>query len=203
MRKLNVEKEKATTTKKNNFKTCTSASFFVDLKILWYNKTIKWILQSCNLQLFVIFVGGFMNWKEILEKQFGSQILEAKIIEEDDLKLLDISVNYHDLNKVEEISKQLNEFIDSNYPSLDIDSLSIHSPGVELTYKTDELGKHIGEMLTIKLNKSIEKQDKFNGKLLEVLEGKIQISWNNKGQFRKVFIDKNNIVKVEKYIKFN
>lgn len=144
-----------------------------------------------------------MNWKEILEKQFGSQILEAKIIEEDGLKLLDISVNYHDLNKVEEISKQLNEFIDSNYPSLDIDSLSIHSPGVELTYKTDELEKHIGEMLTIKLNKSVEKQDKFNGKLLEVLEDKIQISWNNKGQFRKVFIDKNNIVKVEKYIKFN
>ncbi|UUD35326.1 ribosome assembly cofactor RimP [Mycoplasmopsis caviae] len=144
-----------------------------------------------------------MNWKDELVNKFGDVILDAKIINEDGLKLLDVSVKFSDLNDVEKISKEINEYIDLMYSNIDVDSLSVHSPGVELAYKIDDLINHINEMLTIYLIKNVEKQDKFNAKLLEVLEDKILIHWNSKGQFRKIFIGKNNIKKVEKYIKFN
>lgn len=143
-----------------------------------------------------------MNWKTTLEEKFKDQILKVENLKEDGLDLLDITVKYTNMDDVEKISKEINEYLDSLKVEYDFDSLLIHSPGVKYDYTADELENYINEKFTINLIKAIDKKEKYIGELLEVNQDQILIKWNKKGQFRKTWLDKNNIKKIEKYIKF-
>ncbi|VEU75532.1 Uncharacterised BCR, YhbC family COG0779 [Mycoplasmopsis maculosa] len=143
-----------------------------------------------------------MNWKDFLQTKFNEIIKEAKIINEDNMSFLDITVSYTDLNEVDKISKEINEYIDQSNLTLDFDYLTIHSPGFKTNYEINELGEHIDELIDLDLKKSVNKLNHYTGKLLSVNEDSIVIHWNNKGQFRKIELEKNNIIKINKHIKF-
>ncbi|EGV00513.1 hypothetical protein MCSF7_03143 [Mycoplasmopsis columbina SF7] len=144
-----------------------------------------------------------MNWKEILQKEFGNDVFDAKIEKEDGITFLFVTSNYSDMNQVEELAKKISDFLNLNYENkMNFDSLSVQSKGVKLVYEIDELGELINEFIEVNLIKNLNKQEKFIGKLLEVNEDSILVEWNAKGQFRKQVIEKTNIKKVEKHIKF-
>ncbi|WP_029513692.1 LSm family protein [Mycoplasmopsis primatum] len=137
-----------------------------------------------------------MNWKKVLTDKFEGQIIDVQKTNEDGITFLDITVSSKDLNSVDKLTKQINDFIDQLEANIDFDSLLVHSPGFTLDYKTDELEKHIGEKLDIKLFKSLNKFDFYTGELLADNEKSILIKWNCKGQFRNLEIDKQNIKSV-------
>ncbi|VEU76650.1 ribosome assembly cofactor RimP [Mycoplasmopsis columbina] len=144
-----------------------------------------------------------MNWKEILQKEFGNDVFDAKIEKEDGITFLFVTSSYSDMNQVEELAKKISDFLDLNYENkMNFDSLSVQSKGVKLVYEIDELGELINKFIEVNLIKNLNKQEKFIGKLLEVNEDSILVEWNAKGQFRKQVIEKTNIKKVEKHIKF-
>lgn len=143
-----------------------------------------------------------MNWKTTLEEKFKDQILKVENLKEDGLDLLDITVKYTNMDDVEKISKEINEYLDSLKVEYDFDSLLIHSPGAKYDYTADELENYINEKFTINLIKAVDKKEKYISELLEVNQDQILIKWNNKGQFKKTWLDKNNIKKIEKFIKF-
>lgn len=143
-----------------------------------------------------------MKWNKLLKDEFKDEIQDVKIINENEMIILEVKVKYNDIDSVDEITKRINKFIDDLEIELDFDSLSITSPGVELHYKTDELGKLIGELLDIKLIKHVNKHNFYSGELLENNEENILIKWNCKGQFRKQLINKKLIKSIEKHIKF-
>lgn len=142
-----------------------------------------------------------MNWLDLLQKEFGDDVIEAKETYMDSMLILDITVKYTDLVNINTISTKINNWFDSQ--NIDrFDSISIHSPGVNLNYNIDELQNHINEDLLIKLHKNENQTDHYKAQLLEVESDSILVKWNQKGNIRKIKINKNNILSVEKYIKF-
>ncbi|WP_029608542.1 ribosome assembly cofactor RimP [Mycoplasma simbae] len=142
-----------------------------------------------------------MNWKHILQTQFGEVILDAKEENIDGLIALDITVKHTQMEQVNNASRQINEFLDTQ--NIDrFDTISIHSPGLELNYTVESLSDHVGEDLKIKLVKAQNKTNELVSNLLEVNEQEIVVKWNQKGNIRKITIDKGNIASVEKHIKF-
>ncbi|WP_233736060.1 ribosome assembly cofactor RimP [Mycoplasmopsis agalactiae] len=96
-----------------------------------------------------------MNWKSLLLEKFGNKINDVKIVNEDGLLILEVIASSRDLKDIEELTKIVNDYIDSLNVEFDFDSLSISSPGFTMDYETDELGNHIGEIVDVKLNKNV------------------------------------------------
>lgn len=143
-----------------------------------------------------------MNWKNLLVNKFGNTIADVKLLKEDGLLILEVTALSTDLKAIEELTKLINEYIDSLDVELDFDSLSVSSPGFKLDYETDELGNHIGEIIDVKLNQNVNKIDFYTGELLEDDDESILLKWNCKGQFRKVRIEKSNIKKARMNIEY-
>ncbi|WP_029905430.1 ribosome assembly cofactor RimP [Mycoplasmopsis opalescens] len=146
-----------------------------------------------------------MNWKEIFSKcELSKEILDAKIVKEDGMNLLEITVNKHDLEQIELISQKINFYFDSLDKNItdQIDSLTILSPGVSSDIQFEELSGYIGKNLFIKLKKSENKTMEYIAVLLEVNNDNILIKWNSKGNIRKIQVSKENIKQIEEYIKF-
>ncbi|TKA59586.1 hypothetical protein MBOVa_0060 [Mycoplasmopsis bovis 8790] len=143
-----------------------------------------------------------MNWKNLLINKFENMITDVQLLKEDGLLILEVTASSTDLKAIEELTKLINEYIDSLDVELDFDSLSVSSPGFKLDYVTDELGNHIGEIIDVKLNKNVNKLDFYTGELLEDDDESILIKWNCKGQFRKVKIEKSNIKKASMNIEY-
>ncbi|MCE6056716.1 ribosome assembly cofactor RimP [Mycoplasmopsis agalactiae] len=143
-----------------------------------------------------------MNWKSLLVEKFGNKINDVKIVNEDGLLILEVIASSRDLKDIEELTKIVNDYIDSLNVEFDFDSLSISSPGFKMDYETDELGNHIGEIVDVKLNKNVNKLDFYTGEILENNPESILLKWNCKGQFRKVEIEKANIKKISMNIEY-
>ncbi|MCT4469546.1 ribosome assembly cofactor RimP [Mycoplasma sp. HS2188] len=142
-----------------------------------------------------------MNWKEKLQAQFGDVIVDAKETNIESMFVLDITLKHTDMSKVNAESRLINEWLDTQNIER-FDSISIHSPGVDLNYTVDELNEHIGEELLIKLHKNENKVNEYKAILLEVFDDEILLRWNQKGNIRKIKLSKSNIASIEKYIKF-
>ncbi|MCS4536634.1 ribosome assembly cofactor RimP [Mycoplasma sp. CSL7475-4] len=142
-----------------------------------------------------------MNWKEKLQAQFGDVIVDAKETNIESMFVLDITLKHTDMNKVNAESHLINEWLDTQNIER-FDSISIHSPGVDLNYTVVELNEHIGEELLIKLHKNENKVNEYKAILLEVFDDEILLRWNQKGNIRKIKLSKSNIASIEKYIKF-
>lgn len=143
-----------------------------------------------------------MNWKNLLVNKFGNTIADVKLLKEDGLLILEVTALSTDLKAIEELTKLINEYIDSLDVELDFDSLSVSSPGFKLDYETDELGNHIGEIIDVKLSQNVNKLDSYTGELLENDDESILLKWNCRGQFRKVRIEKSNIKKARMNIEY-
>ncbi|MBU4690416.1 ribosome assembly cofactor RimP [Mycoplasma sp. ES3157-GEN-MYC] len=142
-----------------------------------------------------------MNWDLKLKEVFGDDILSAKETSSDGFILLEVTVKYTDMQKVNELSYKINEWFDNE--NIDrFDGLEVHSPGINLSYEVNELNNHIGENLLIKLYKTENKVNEYICTLLQFNDADIIIKWNQKGNIRKIKVDKSNILSVEKFIKF-
>ncbi|MBU4689561.1 hypothetical protein [Mycoplasma zalophidermidis] len=169
--------------------------------VLWYNVNIKSNNIELRPQLFVVFKEKNLNWDLKLKEVFGDDILSAKETSSDGFILLEVTVKYTDMQKVNELSCKINEWFDNE--NIDrFDGLEVHSPGINLSYEVNELNNHIGENLLIKLHKTENKVNEYICTLLQFNDADIIIKWNQKGNIRKIKVDKSNILSVEKFIKF-
>lgn len=143
-----------------------------------------------------------MNYSEILKNKFKDEILNVEILTEDGLKILDICAKYISLKEIEILTKKINTFVDETEWINEFDTISVHSPETQLTFPIEQISDYINQEVKFYFYKPIKNMEFVVGKVKEILDEKIIIIWNNKGQFRKLEIVKNNILKLEKHIKF-
>ncbi|MGZ9755612.1 hypothetical protein ACXYRQ_00845 [Mycoplasma sp. 394] len=143
-----------------------------------------------------------MNYKQILIEQFGDNILDAKMVSNDFGQTLEITSKFTDLKQVEELSKQVSMFLNTQNWFKDEYNLEVLSKGLKTDLDINDLTSYINKEIKIKTIKSYESHNIFVVTLLEVFDDKILVRWNKKGQMRKVSFEKNNISSVELYIKF-
>lgn len=130
--------------------------------------------------------------------EFGNKILQIIADSEGGLTI-DQST---DLNQA--ISDQIDDIV------ADIDEymIEVSSPGLERELKTDDdILKNINQYVYVELNESIalspkKKIKELNGYLLGYSNNILEIEYNNKGQIKKLNIEKNNTKLIRLAIKF-
>ncbi|VEU70593.1 ribosome assembly cofactor RimP [Mycoplasmopsis glycophila] len=143
-----------------------------------------------------------MDYKNLLKEQFPNDIiLEAKLINSND-PILEVVLNTRDLSVVEEYSRKIFTFLETQTWYKDNYSLEVLSRGDDLNLDKNDLGNNLGQMVKITTHKSFEGLNIFIAELLSESDDKILVKWNKKGQFRKIEFNKDNIIKIESYIKF-
>ncbi|QIW61894.1 ribosome assembly cofactor RimP [Mycoplasmopsis gallinacea] len=142
-----------------------------------------------------------MDYKKILNEHFGDLILDAKMVFDPESSL-EITINTDSLDVVTEQSRKIVDFLESQTWFKDSWNVIVLSKGTDLNVNLDNVTNYIGQMVTFNLHKSFEGQNVFNVEILEDLGDEILVRWNNKGNFRKIKLNKSNITKAEKYIKF-
>ncbi|MCU9932272.1 ribosome assembly cofactor RimP [Mycoplasmopsis felis] len=143
-----------------------------------------------------------MNYKEILENEFGSIIIDAKLVKNEFGNTLEIITSFNNLSDVENISKKISVFLDSQKWFKDDYNLEVLSKGQETTINIDEIEQYKDKELKIQTIKSFEGNNSFIVKFIEQKDGFLVFKWNKKGQLRKIQISKDNISNIEIYIKF-
>ncbi|WP_322900730.1 ribosome assembly cofactor RimP [Mycoplasmopsis felis] len=143
-----------------------------------------------------------MNYKEILENEFGSIIIDAKLVKNEFGNTLEIITSFNNLSDVENISKKISFFLDSQKWFKDDYNLEVLSKGQDTTINIDEIEQYKDKELKIQTIKSFEGNNSFIVKFIEQKDGFLVFKWNKKGQFRKIQISKDNISNIEIYIKF-
>ncbi|BBU47521.1 ribosome assembly cofactor RimP [Mycoplasmopsis felis] len=143
-----------------------------------------------------------MNYKEILENEFGSIIIDAKLVKNEFGNTLEIITSFNNLSDVENISKKISVFLDSQKWFKDDYNLEVLSKGQDTTINIDEIEQYKDKELKIQTIKSFEGNNSFIVKFIEQKDGFLVFKWNKKGQFRKIQISKDNISNIEIYIKF-
>lgn len=144
-----------------------------------------------------------MNWKQILQKQFGEIILDVKNEFAFSHPTLTVVLNKSNIEEVDKYTMLINAFLDANFEDkMNFDVLNILSKGTEIEIPLEELSNFKDTFATVTTKKSINGLNKINGQILHDRDNVLQLKWNNKGQFRTLKIEHSNILKVEKYIKF-
>ncbi|WP_416322481.1 ribosome assembly cofactor RimP [Mycoplasmopsis felis] len=143
-----------------------------------------------------------MNYKEILENEFGSIIIDAKLVKNEFGNTLEIITSFNNLSDIENISKKISVFLDSQKWFKDDYNLEVLSKGQDTTINIDEIEQYKDKELKIQTIKSFEGNNSFIVKFIEQKDGFLVFKWNKKGQFRKIQISKDNISNIEIYIKF-
>lgn len=142
-----------------------------------------------------------MDYKKLLTLQFGKIILSAKLTNTFG-KTLEVTVDYNDLEKVQAISQEISAYLDNQDWFDDNYCLEVLSKGEALEIPLDKLENHLNKNLKIFLSRPFADQSILIAKLLEVTKEQIKLQWNQKGNIRKILINKTQINKIEKYIKF-
>lgn len=137
-----------------------------------------------------------------LENEFGSIIIDAKLVKNEFGNTLEIITSFNNLSDVENISKKISFFLDSQKWFKDDYNLEVLSKGQDTTINIDEIEQYKDKELKIQTIKSFEGNNSFIVKFIEQKDGFLVFKWNKKGQFRKIQISKDNISNIEIYIKF-
>ncbi|WP_025755202.1 ribosome assembly cofactor RimP [Mycoplasmopsis cricetuli] len=139
-----------------------------------------------------------MDFLKILKNKFGNNILNVKMQND----ILTIEVDTCDLEQTIKFTKEIQqEFKEKNINYDDI-NLEVLSRGKKLEVEISELNQHFSNMLKFEFKKPIEEHKVIIAKLKEINDDSVLVIWNQKGRIRKISIDKNNIKKIEIYIKF-
>ncbi len=133
---------------------------------------------------------------EELQKSINNKILSVKMVKEDRMNFLRIEVLEPNLDKLTEISKEISNYLDSKEFSEKEYFLDIQSAGTEKPFILSEVKTRINKNVKVVLKRPLKDKVEFEGKLVEVEENKITISWNAKGQFRKQKIENENIKQI-------
>lgn len=142
-----------------------------------------------------------MDFKDILSKEFGRIILDAnlKFIGTD--KTLEIVVDSRNLEEVEKYTRQIYSYLETQDWFKTTWILEVLSKGSDTNIKIDELVDFIGKKVIINLRKPFDSQNSLVAEILEDNEDKILLKWNKKGQFKKIELEKENIIKICLYFK--
>ncbi|WAM06006.1 ribosome assembly cofactor RimP [Mycoplasmopsis cynos] len=111
-------------------------------------------------------------------------------------------MNYTDLNDVEDISRKISDFLDTQEWFNDEYTLEVLSKGEDLEIRFEQIGDFINNDVKVTFSKSFNGNEFIIAKILENLNDEIKFLWNQKGNIRKILIPKSEIKKIEKYIKF-
>ncbi|MGX9340588.1 hypothetical protein [Mycoplasma sp. 4044] len=135
---------------------------------------------------------------EKLKQEFVNVISKVYWENREGQKVLNIELNVSDFEQVQEISAQINTFVDA----FDSESfvLDIFSSGNNLTITKDDLEKYIDQKIVLSLSKPYLNEYKIVVKLVEIKEMQLLAIKNNKGRMQKILIDKTNITNIEKFI---
>lgn len=134
-------------------------------------------------------------------KNSFEEVTKAYFEKEANANFLRVEVIHRDMDKITELSRKINEFVDENDKSDAQYFLDIFSPGTDEEFDVASASEHVGKNIYVSLNKNISSNEFFIGELIEVKENEITVKWNAKGQFRKQPIDKENIKMIKHYAK--
>lgn len=105
-----------------------------------------------------------------------------------------------DLNDCEKVNNEISDFLDESNLIKDQYFLEISSTGVErIIRKDDHLKMHIGEMINIKLFKSLNGKKEYIGKLISFSNDEINIDVENEI----ITINRKDISLIKKYFDWN
>ncbi|MEE3928554.1 hypothetical protein V2E24_03120 [Mycoplasmopsis ciconiae] len=138
-----------------------------------------------------------MNIKELLENKFKDSIKEIEFLG----GILTITTS----NEVKDqtyFMDLVDKFLIQNNINTDELDIIVQSPGLDLEVDMNNIDRYVGETLRFELKKAFLSQNVLVAQLLENKEDELLVKWNNKGQFRKVKINKENILNIELYVKF-
>jgi len=133
-----------------------------------------------------------MKIEKAIKENF-KEVEKAYFIKEDGINFLRVETSLHKMEDIENISKNINTYIDSNYESEDQYFLDVLSKGTETSIEWNDLNKEIEKNIKVFISNTDEA---FEGVLKEVLSDSIIIKYNAKGQFRNKNIAKINIEKI-------
>ncbi|EFF41304.1 ribosome assembly cofactor RimP [Mycoplasmopsis alligatoris] len=137
-----------------------------------------------------------MSILEAIKKNFPI-VLEIKEIQNNKDKTLEITLDCNDLLTVEKYSRQIYEYLETNNLLDDSTNLEVFSKGSDIEIKLDEVNNHLNKKVLVGLKNPIQNLNPIPGKILSVSNDHIVLHWNNKGQFRKVEILKENITYIK------
>lgn len=80
--------------------------------------------------------------------------------------------------------------------------LDIGSAGAETPLEISELGDYVNTNIAVTLKTALKRLENVQGTLVSVEENSIHLKINNKGRIQTIEIEKNNLAKVRKAIKF-
>lgn len=138
--------------------------------------------------------------KEELISKFGNLILDLEISEKEQMIIARIDVT--DLVSVEKWTDKIYDFLDQKYNIGENYAFSLESKGEEIEVKINDLNSFLNKKLRFALKKDFKGHSIYVGELLENNEDDILIKWNDHGQFKKIKLQKENIEKIEIYIKY-
>ncbi|MBU4691032.1 hypothetical protein [Mycoplasma zalophi] len=140
-----------------------------------------------------------MNIIEEILNKFTNQVSQCKWLNTPEGRFLSIELNTHDLNEVTLITKEINNFIDE----IDTESnyyLDIFSKGVDLEISLNEINDYVDKKIEITLKEPYKDKKVIQIIFKEEKDDELFGRINNKGQFQKIFIKKENIHKIQKVI---
>lgn len=143
-----------------------------------------------------------MTLEEKIKNEFN-EITKAYFDKEAGAKFLRIEVIHRDIDKITDLSRRLNTFIDENDKSDTQFYLDVFSPGTDQEFDVAQAQENVGKNIYVEVNKQINSIGYFIGELVEANDEEIIVKWNNKGQFRKQQIEKSNIKMIKHYAKIN
>ncbi|MCR8613346.1 MAG: hypothetical protein NC236_02585 [Mycoplasma sp.] len=122
------------------------------------------------------------------KKEFGNNFLK-----------IELEFQNRNMDHITTLSKKISVFLDENN-LIDVEYiLDIYSSGTSFEIKIDELENYIDKKIEIFPEKQFYGLSSFVGKLKEIHDNDILVIWDQKGNMRKIKVEKSNIVKINKY----
>ena len=107
-----------------------------------------------------------------------------------------------DMNEIVSISEKLSKYLDEIDTSETPYLLDISSLGAEKPLKIEALKNYVGRYVNVHVHNAINRENIFEGDLIEVNEDSITVSYKIKTRVLKVVILLSNIYKIRLAIKF-
>ena len=129
---------------------------------------------------------------ELVEFNYGKDTLTVVVDKESEI----------DMNKIVEVTNELNAYLDELNPFEKPYTLDLSSLGAEKPLKVERLGAYVGKYVNVHLVNPIKGENIYEGDLKEVDDDKIIITYRQKTRSIDLEVLKSNIYKIRLAIKF-
>lgn len=144
-------------------------------------------------------------------KKLNLEIISVEWVNEFGNKILQVIADSEGgltIDQSTDLNQAISDKIDDIVADIDEYMIEVSSPGLERELKTDDdILKNINQYVYVELNESValspkKKIKELNGYLLGYSNNILEFEYNNKGQIKKLKIEKNNIKLIRLAIKF-